>query len=333
VLATSRTYTRANGGGTYGQFIPATSSSAVSYVTPLKSTADFRSNVGFAETEGAAGVVRVSLYDGRDGALLAQFDQAIAPFGHSQFPIAGSGLVLAELRVIDGDARIAGYGSVIDNATGDPIYVPGQQPRAGTFVAPAITANGANGTSWQTEVAFAAPAMGDAVASLRIYDDGRPHDVALVGVAPHQTSLALMTVPFGAVRIDTNTNIVASERIFTGAFAQFVPFQPIVESTPPRNFLHIESSAGFRTNIGAIDASDAEAHLRVTLFDAAGRTIAATERTLRPWETIQFPIGALTSAPLRDGRVRVELLAGRAFVAWASVVDNVTGDAIFVPGQ
>ncbi|HWS71669.1 MAG TPA: proprotein convertase P-domain-containing protein [Thermoanaerobaculia bacterium] len=333
VVASSRTYTRTTGGGTYGQFIPATPSSAVSYVTQLKSTPDFRSNVGFAETEGAAGVVRVSLYDGRDGALLAQFDQAIAPFGHSQFPIAGSGLVLAELRVIDGGARIAGYGSVIDNRTGDPIYVPGQQPRSGAFIAPAITASGANGTSWQTEVAFAAATAGDAVASLRIYEDGRPRDFSLVAVAPHQTSLTLLKVPFGAVRIDTNTNILASVRIFTGAFAQFVPFQPIVEAPSPRDLLHIESSAGFRTNIGAIDASDAEAHLRFTLFDAAGRTMAITERTLRPWETIQFPIGALTSAPLRDGRVRVEILDGRAFVAWASVVDNVTGDPIFVPGQ
>jgi subtilisin-like proprotein convertase family protein len=331
VLATSRTYTRADG-GSYGQFIPATAPAAVSYVTQLRVTPDFRSNVGFAETGGASGVVRVSLYDGRSGTLLAQFDQPVAPFGHSQFPIAGSGLLLAELRVIDGDARIAAYGSVIDNRTGDPIYVPGQQPRAGTFVAPAITARGANGTSWQTELAFAAPATGDAVASLRTYEEGRQREFALVGVAPQQTSLTLLNVPFGTLRIDTNSNILASARIFTGAFAQFVTFQAVVESTPPRDLLHIESSASFRTNIGAING-EAAARLRFTLLDAAGHAIASTERTLRAFEAIQFPIGALTAAPLRDGRVRVELLDGRAFAAWASEVDNVTGDAIFVPGQ
>ena len=332
VLATSRTYTRANG-GSYGQFIPATESSALSYVTQLKSAAAFRSNVGFAETAGAAGVVRVSLYDGPTGERFVQFDQAVAPFSHVQFPVSGRGLLLAELRVIDGDARIASYGSVIDNQTGDSIYVPGQQPRADSFAAPVINASGANGTSWQTEIAYASPGEQQGVASLRTYEGGRQTQFELVGAGPHGTTLATTKAPFAALRLDTDSNLLANARIFTGGYGQFVPFQRIVESTPPRDLLHIESSASFRTNIGAINAAESDARLRFTLFDAAGRTIATMERAMRPFELTQFPIGELTAAPLRDGRLRVELLDGRSFVVWASVVDNATGDPIFVPGQ
>ena len=52
LVITSRTYTRANG-GTYGQFIPAvstTESATLAYVPQIQATPDFRTNIGFAET-------------------------------------------------------------------------------------------------------------------------------------------------------------------------------------------------------------------------------------------------------------------------------------------
>jgi subtilisin-like proprotein convertase family protein len=333
VLATSRTYTKAPGGGTYGQFIPATASSTLSYVTGLRSVPEFRSNVGFAETGGAEGVVRITVYDARRGIQTAQFDQAIAPFGHSQFPVAGSGLLIVELRVMTGDARIAAYGSVIDNVTGDSIYIPGEQPRAGSYVAPVINAPGANGTYWQTEIAFSAPQDRDGVASLRTFDATGRREFTLLGTAARTTLLTTTLAAFGTLRLDTDADSLANARIATSGYSQFVPFQRIIDATPARDLLEIESSAAFRTNVGAINAADSEARLRFTLFDAAGRAIGSTERTLQPFEAIQFPVGALTAAPLLDGRVRVDLLAGSAYVAWASVVDNLTGDPIFVPGQ
>ena len=49
---------------------------------------------------------------------------------------------------------------------------------------------------------------------------------------------------------------------------------------------------------------------------------------------MQFPVDAITHRRSSNGRVEVEVIAGSGkALAWASVVDNVTGDPIFVPAQ
>ncbi|MCU1349461.1 MAG: bacillolysin, partial [Acidobacteria bacterium] len=336
IVVTSRTYTRGNG-GTYGQFIPATPSSSFAWVAQLQSTADFRSNVGFAETAGSAGTVRMTLYDATTSNVISVSDYHLAPFSHAQFPVTAAARMLAELRVIAGNARIAGYGSVLDNRTNDPIFVPGQEPRAGPFAAPVITADGANGTHWRTDIGFAAPSANAAV--MLTYADAASGKVGTAfNMVPYNALFPTSAViAFGALEVDGKDPILVSAKIYTtspvGTYGQFLPLQPIVQSTPPRDLLQIESSAAFRTNVGAINPTKGEARVRFTLFDAAGRPIGETDRTLRPFETIQFPVGAITAAPVLHGRVHVQLLAGSAYVAWASVVDNVTGDPIFVPGQ
>jgi hypothetical protein len=74
--------------------------------------------------------------------------------------------------------------------------------------------------------------------------------------------------------------------------------------------------------------------IRFTLYDAAGRVIGSTDRTVGDLGVIQFSLDAITSAPIVDGRVEVEVIAGSGnALAWASVIDNVTGDPIFVPAQ
>jgi len=350
VLMTSRTYTRANGDcpggcGTFGQFIPATPSATAAWVAQLQSNGGFRSNLGFAETVGATGVVRVTLYDAANGNAISQTDYPIAPFSHSQFPANGAARMLAELHVVSGDARIAAYGSVIDNLTGDPIFVPGALPGGGPLVAPVITADGANNTRWRSDIVFAA-AGENAAATLTYVNAASGNRTASTVAVPRDSSLVTTaTIPFGALRVDASPSMLVSSRIYTtsaaGTYGQFVPFQRVVDPTPPRDLLHVESSAAFRTNIGAINPTEGEERIRFTLYDAAGHLAGETDRTLRPFETIQFPIGAIRAEPVRDARVHVQMLgggdgsgkSGGAFVAWASVVDNVTGDPIFVPAQ
>jgi hypothetical protein len=49
---------------------------------------------------------------------------------------------------------------------------------------------------------------------------------------------------------------------------------------------------------------------------------------------VQFPLDALTSAQIAGGRVETEVITGLDVpIVWASVIDNVTGDPIFVPAQ
>lgn len=357
LVITSRTYTHANG-GTYGQFIPAVSTldaSTIAYVPQIQATADFRTNTGFAEVAGGSGTVRMTLFDATTGAVLSTQDFAAVPFDQLQFPATGAPLMTAELRVISGDARIVAYGSVIDNHSGDPIYVAATTPRTGAFVAPVISQPGVN-TFWRSDVFLSAPTDSAGSFDLTYVDAVTGERVVKHGsVAGHQ-AVRLDDVignyfgrsgGFGTVRADLSGTIVATSRTFTssndGTFGQFIPLTHlgVVGDGPvtdlffgPHQVLHVERSAAFRTNIGAINTSDGDESIRFTLYDAGGRALGSTDRTIGPLRAFQFSLDSLTLSPVVNGRVEVQVLtgAGKA-LAWASVVDNITGDPIFVPAE
>jgi subtilisin-like proprotein convertase family protein len=347
LVITSRTFTRANG-GTYGQFIPAisTSDSAPTvYVPRIQVTPNFRTNIGFAETAGGSGTVRVTLSDGGNGSIVSQQDLAILPFGQLQFPAAGAALMTAQLRVISGDARIVAYSSVVDNGTGDPIYVPAAAPRAGTFAAPVINQPGVN-TSWHSDIFVSA--FGDSTESFQLtYIDAVTGEriIKQSGVGAHEVlALADVVASFfgrtglGSVVAELPANLAATSRTFTaarnGTYGQFIPLSPVGPLSGPHELLHIERSSAFRTNLGAINTGNIDAVIRFTLYDAAGHAMGSTDRTAGPLRVVQFSLDAITNTPIVDGRVEVEVIAGSGnALAWASVVDNITGDPIFVPAQ
>jgi len=347
LVITSRTFTRANG-GTYGQFIPAVSTSesaAIAYVPRIQVTPDFRTNIGFAETAGGSGTVRVTLFDGGNGSIVSQQELAILPFGQVQFPATGATLMTAQLRVISGDARIVAYSSVIDNGTGDPIYVPAATPRTGTFAAPVINQPGVN-TSWHSDIFVSS--FGDSTESFQLtYTDAVTGEriIKQSGVGAHEVlALADVLASFfgrtglGSVVAELPADLTATSRTFTaarnGTYGQFIPFSPVELLGGPRELLHIERSSAFRTNLGAINTGDIDEVVRFTLYDAAGRAVGSLDRTVGPLRVVQFSLDAITNAPIIDGRVEVEVVNGNGHaLAWASVVDNTTGDPIFVPAE
>jgi subtilisin-like proprotein convertase family protein len=345
LIITSRTFTRANG-GTYGQFIPAVSTSdaaAITYVPRIQSTLNFRTNIGFAETAGGSGTVHVTLFD--NGRLISEQDYPVLPFGQTQFPAPNGPLITAELRVVSGDARLVAYSSVIDNRSGDPIYVPATAPRPGTFAAPIISQPGVN-TFWRSDIFLSA--LGDSGGSfLLTYTDS----VTFERVVKHGTLQAHEVLGFddavaalfgrtgfGSVKAELEAGLVATSRTATsapgGTYGQFVPLGAVGPFGGPRELLHIERSSAFRTNLGVLNTGGLDEVIRFTLYDAAGRVIGSTDRTVGDLGVIQFSLDAITSAPIVDGRVEVEVIAGSGnALAWASVIDNVTGDPIFVPAQ
>ncbi len=121
----------------------------------------------------------------------------------------------------------------------------------------------------------------------------------------------------------------AMSRIWTGdangTYGQFVPFTANA-SIEAVDLIHIETSAGFRTNLGVY--SPEASRIRVTVYDSAGDALEQLEIALEPWRLVQLPV----SAPVVNGRARVEVLSGRV-IAYASMIDNTSGDPIFVPAQ
>ncbi|MGA8807266.1 MAG: proprotein convertase P-domain-containing protein [Thermoanaerobaculia bacterium] len=346
LVITSRTFTRANG-GTYGQFIPAvstTESAAIEYLPRIQSTLNFRTNIGFAETAGGSGTVRVTLFDSASGSVISQQDLAVLPFGQMQLPAASGALITAELRVTSGDARIVGYSSVIDNRTGDPIYVPAAAPRPGTFSAPVISQPGVN-TFWRSDVFLSA--LGDSGGSyLLTYTDAVTAErVVKFGTVGAHEVLALDDIVatffgrtgFGSVRAELDGGLVATSRTATsspgGTYGQFIPLR-FADLGGPRELLHIERSSAFRTNLGALNTGGLDEVVRFTLYDAAGHALGSTDRTVGALGVTQFSVEEMTTAPIAGGRVEVEVLTSNGHaLAWASVVDNATGDPIFVPAQ
>ncbi len=137
LIITARTYD-AKGVGTYGQFIPAVTSTDATgigerdlEILHLEQSASYRANIGFVEVAGKSAQVQVTatLADGRTAS-------SVLNLGPYEFLQIGSMLqtlgfntatnARLTLRVIGGSGRVTGYASIIDNRTGDPTYMQAQ---------------------------------------------------------------------------------------------------------------------------------------------------------------------------------------------------------------
>lgn len=343
VVTTGRTWTAAPAGGSAGQFVPAFPSAdgmvlgdSPRTLTAVENGTEFRTNIGFAETSGAGGRVRLTLFDAKGGALVGMTDYAVQPHAHLQVPVGAGGSFLATVEVIEGGARILSYASVVDNRTGDAMFIPAEAPDDGwTGYAPAISAPGAEGTFWTTTlwVGSSLPSASrlsftEASSGARFTDgvalgerQATRIDDVVKAVAPGSESRGLLELKAGA-------GVVAALRISTpgsgGSFGQRVPF--LSPSAGRFELLLVENSDAFRTNVGLF--SDVDSTVRLTLFDAAGSQRWSDEFRLAPLRLEQFPL----PVPVTGGHISVEVVGGRA-ASYISVVDNVSGDAITVPAQ
>jgi len=119
--------------GTLGQFVvgvPVESALTKGVLIQLKSSTTFRTNVGFMNPSvGADANITFRLYD-KSNAEVASTTQLVKPFGvvsptniTSLFP--GVSADLSDCWVaFESDTPVIVYGSVIDNRTTDPTYVP-----------------------------------------------------------------------------------------------------------------------------------------------------------------------------------------------------------------
>lgn len=133
-VVTSRTYTTTADGGTYGQSIdPVTSYRADAYVPGLRYDASYRSNVGFynnSDTTTGVTAKLVNLY----GQPVASAFVSVPAHAPVQFSLAAlfPNVNLAAYPTLtlhahtDGGAILFGYGSVVDNASGDPVFFAAQ---------------------------------------------------------------------------------------------------------------------------------------------------------------------------------------------------------------
>jgi hypothetical protein len=140
LVATGRTYTIDSRNGTFGQFIPGVMPSQgvgagdrPLQVLQLEQSTNFRSNVGLAELSGNSATVRVTAFvpDSKtsvstevqlSGNQFLQLNRML----DSLYPGQNTYNARVSVEVTRGTGRVSAYGSVIDNLSLDPTYVPAQ---------------------------------------------------------------------------------------------------------------------------------------------------------------------------------------------------------------
>lgn len=142
LVVTAQTYSRQPNGGTKGQFIPGvTFREAVGLgeraleVLQLEQSAQYRSNVGVVEVTGAPATIEIGMFEPDTKTAVftqfplkaneyRQFDGILGDLGFGKLGTVYNGRV--SIRVVEGQGRVYAYGSVVDNRTEDPTYVPAQ---------------------------------------------------------------------------------------------------------------------------------------------------------------------------------------------------------------
>ncbi|TAM44893.1 MAG: M6 family metalloprotease domain-containing protein [Acidobacteria bacterium] len=90
----------------------------------------------------------------------------------------------------------------------------------------------------------------------------------------------------------------------------------------------LTQNALFRTNIGLTNTGGSTASVTLTLFDGQGNQVSSLPRSLAPAEFYQFdqPYLNTTAGGTENGYAVVTVNSGSGIVAYASVIDQATGD-------
>ena len=224
---------------------------------------------------------------------------------------------------------------------------------------------GAAGTNWRSDVEI--HSVGDEAAAVSIYkldhgsDNSSPVSANL-SLAPGRSmrlgdvldsqfgfdgKAALMVVPSsGRVVVTSRTYNLLGDGNELGlpagaTFGQYIAATAIDEAIrfgEEGRLIQLEHSSdpdrGFRTNVGLVSAWVAPIAVKVELYTAAGELLGTVPVNLAPneYRQINQVFARVTAGDVADGYavVRTTTVDGVLF-AFASVVDNLTGDPVAIP--
>jgi len=370
LLVSSRTFNDA-ATGTFGQFIPglplaaAVGSVDQPWLVQLTGTDRFRTNVGFANPTAAELAASVDLYDA-SGTFLGRRRLTVEPYGWRQLNgvvqgIAGGphGDVRAIVATTTPGARFFCYASVVDASSGDPVLIlPGEVHAGAMYLTATAHVEGANDTSWRTDLELVnpgAPALEVGLELLRAdRNNSSPRSASRVVDAGGCLRLVdVLDEVFAftgaaALRISSGGEaLIASSRTYndlgTETYGQYIPAVPASDASGGGDAVRLiqlahsaSADAGSRTNIGCVSTTASEITLTVELFSGDGGPLGELMMTLPPFAYHQSNdvFRAVSSADLADAYAIVRpQTAGAGFLCYASVVDNRSGDPVYIPAR
>ncbi len=244
---------------------------------------------------------------------------------------------------------------VRDATTVPPITDPGDHV---VVVPAAARAPGAAGTSWVTDLVIHNPGRTAATANLYFMAGGTDNTTATgrqVEV-PAGASVRLGDVvgsvfgladSGGAVLVGSDVELLVSSRTSndaaTGTFGQYIPAVPADDASGGGDTVRLiqlahstSDDAGSRTSIGCVNTTGSEITLVVELLSGDGGRLGDLAMTLPPFAFHQSNdvFRAVSSADLADAFAIVRpQTADARFLCYASVVDNRSGDPVYIPGR
>jgi hypothetical protein len=367
LLIGSRTYTF-TGSGTFGQRIPALP--AATYgpgpipLIHLSENAESRSNLGMVNLGGDYLAIDVEVFAG-SGELLGGRTYTLPPYGYLHKSsiirkLTGAEIdeAFAVISTTSTEARYIAFASVINNTTHDPMFIAASTVGDTHLMIPvAVRAAGSNGTEWYTDLVLYNPGAEAVAARIDLVGGGGcdPDTTANMLVNPG-TSLRstdvlgqlLATSGQGALRLTMeNGGPAATSRTYNdtgnGSFGQQVAAVSLwsgFDSWQAVRLIQLahstDPSLGFRTNIGLINLAEENLDIEVDLYRSDGNMLGSRRLHLSPCGQRQVNniFQQLTDDDLSGAFAVVTTSTpdGRYF-AYASVIDNFSGDAYYVAGE
>jgi hypothetical protein len=217
---------------------------------------------------------------------------------------------------------------------------------------------GANGAFFTTDLTIANRGTTDAAVELKFLGhekDGRdgPEVTRTVPAGTAQSFPDVLRSAFGvadgygAIRVtaDSSALRIVSQTSTpgpsgAGTFGQAVPAQTatdFVTTAFPRALVGLRQDEAFRTNAVLANATEAPAHVELTLVSAGGNPIGRAGFDLSPLEMRQVSgvLPALGAPPGTSGALLVVSTPtpGALVATYAAAIDNVTNDPRTIPGE
>ena len=169
--------------------------------------------------------------------------------------------------------------------------------------------------------------------SMAIYDDVV---LSLFGGGP----------PLGAVRLTSDDDFVATQRIFAdesdtpknGTLGQFVPGLEVSEAIEKGVLIQLRQfgsgKGSFRTNMGAVNPNAEPAHVTYKIYDRTNALARTVEFTLQPFGVMgPTNIAGFFGNPPNLDNAWISFSSDHPIFGYASVLDNGSEDPTFIPAS
>lgn len=329
----------------------------------IEQSSDKRTNLGVMEASGQPASVLISVFDGA-GKKLLDVPMALAGGQHVQLNsfLAQNKISMTnghiEVQATSGEGKIMAYASVVDNKSGDPIFVSGVplgQNASNNFVLLGAADLNTPNAAWRTSMSILNPTTSVQTAQLTLYplSGGGATQGATLSINPGEVKRLDNTLPTvfgvtntgGAIHVTTASPVplVVSGQTYNltsnGSFSQLLnvvtPADAIGKGDAPLQVLQAEQSVRARVNLGIGEVTGNPATVEVTLFLPDSKVAPSTQIPLPANGFIQIPvIESFGLTNVYNARISLRVVDGTGKIgAYGSVIDMATQAPVGIPAQ